>query len=103
MIIDTAIFYQQGNSEKFVGRALKDFAKCDEVFIATKFLPRSPAEVERNISGKKHVTEPLNQSLKKIANCYAYQLAKANALAEKNNFAKFISVQNHYNLLFREE
>ncbi|MBQ7477017.1 MAG: aldo/keto reductase, partial [Selenomonadaceae bacterium] len=38
-----------------------------------------------------------------IANCYAWQLAKANALAEKNNFAKFVSVQNHYNLIFREE
>lgn len=140
---DTAIVYQQGSSEKFVGRALKDFAKRDEVFIATKFLPRSPEEVANNISGQKHVTESLNQSLKNlgadyvdlyiyhmwdyqtpifeileglndavkagkvryigIANCYAYQLAKANALAEKNNFAKFISVQNHYNLLFREE
>lgn len=38
-----------------------------------------------------------------ISNCYAYQLAKANALAEKEGFAKFVSVQNHYNLLFREE
>ena len=38
-----------------------------------------------------------------IANCYAWQLAKANALAEKEGFEKFISVQNHYNLLFREE
>ena len=140
---DTAIVYQQGSSEQFVGRALKDFAKRDEVFIATKFLPRTPEEIEKNISGRQHVTNSLNQSLKNlgadyvdlyiyhmwdyqtpifdileglndavkagkvryigIANCYAYQLAKANALAEKNNFAKFISVQNHYNLLFREE
>jgi len=38
-----------------------------------------------------------------ISNCYAWQLAKANALAEKEGFAKFISVQNHYNLIFREE
>ena len=140
---DTAIVYQQGSSEQFVGRALKDFAKRDEVFIATKFVPRTPEEIENNISGRQHVTNSLNQSLKNlgadyvdlyiyhmwdyqtpifdileglndavkagkvryigIANCYAYQLAKANALAEKNNFAKFISVQNHYNLLFREE
>lgn len=140
---DTAIVYQQGSSEKFVGRALKDFAKRNEVFIATKFLPRTPEEIEKNISGRQHVTDSLNQSLKNlgvdyvdlyiyhmwdyqtpifdilaglndavkagkvryigIANCYAYQLAKANALAEKNNFSKFISVQNHYNLIFREE
>lgn len=38
-----------------------------------------------------------------ISNCFAYQLAKANALAEKVGFAKFVSVQGHYNLIFREE
>ncbi len=38
-----------------------------------------------------------------ISNCYAWQLAKANALAEREGFAKFISVQGHYNLIFREE
>lgn len=38
-----------------------------------------------------------------ISNCYAWQLAKANALAEKEGFAKFVSIQGHYNLIFREE
>ena len=38
-----------------------------------------------------------------ISNCYAYQLAKANALAKREGFAKFVSVQGHYNLIFREE
>lgn len=38
-----------------------------------------------------------------ISNCFAWQLAKANALAEKEGFAKFVSIQGHYNLLFREE
>ena len=38
-----------------------------------------------------------------ISNCFAYQLAKANALAEKEGFTKFVSVQGHYNLIFREE
>lgn len=38
-----------------------------------------------------------------ISNCYAWQLAKANALAEKEGFAQFVSVQGHYNLIFREE
>ena len=38
-----------------------------------------------------------------ISNCLAYQLAKANALAEKEGFAKFVSIQGHYNLIFREE
>lgn len=38
-----------------------------------------------------------------ISNCYAYQLAKANAIAEREGFQKFVSVQGHYNLVFREE
>ena len=38
-----------------------------------------------------------------ISNCYAWQLEKANAIAERNGWAKFVSMQGHYNLLFREE
>ena len=38
-----------------------------------------------------------------ISNCYAWQLAKANSLAEREGFSKFISVQGYYNLIFREE
>ena len=38
-----------------------------------------------------------------ISNCFAWQIAKANALAEKERFARFVSIQGHYNLIFREE
>lgn len=140
---DTAIGYQSGTSEQFVGRALRDFANRDEVVVATKFLPRTPEEIEAGISGQKHIEQMINTSLKNlgmdyvdlyiyhmwdyetplydimdglnrivkegkaryigISNCFAYQLAKANALAEKEGFAKFVSIQGHYNLIFREE
>ena len=42
---DTAIAYQSGTSEQYVGRALKDFAKRDDVVVATKFLPRTQEEI----------------------------------------------------------
>ena len=140
---DTAIGYQSGTSEQYVGRALRDFAKRDEVIVATKFLPRTQEEVEAGISGQQHIEKMINKSLENlgmeyvdlyiyhmwdyqtpiydileglnavvkagkaryigISNCYAWQLAKANALAEKEGFAKFVSVQGHYNLIFREE
>lgn len=140
---DTAIGYQSGTSEQYVGRAIKDFAKRDDVVIATKFLPRTPEEIASGISGQDHIEQMINTSLKNlgmdyvdlyiyhmwdyrtplydimdglnqmvkagktryigISNCYAYQLAKANGLAEREGFAKFVSVQNHYNLIFREE
>ena len=140
---DTAIGYQSGASEQYVGRALRDFAKRDEVVVATKFLPRTLEEIEQGISGQQHIENMINTSLQNlgmdyvdlyiyhmwdwntpvedimdglnravragktryigISNCFAWQLAKANALAEKEGFAKFISIQGHYNLIFREE
>lgn len=34
---------------------------------------------------------------------YAWQFQKAQHVAEKNGWTKFVSMQNHYNLLYREE
>ncbi len=33
----------------------------------------------------------------------AWQFAKAQAVAERNGWTRFVSMQNHYNLLYREE
>lgn len=140
---DTAIAYQSGTSEQYLGRALRDFARRDDVVVATKFLPRTNEEISAGVSGQEHIRRMLDKSLQNlgmdyvdlyiyhmwdyqtplfdimdglneavkagkaryigISNCYAYQLAKANALAEREGFAKFVSVQGHYNLIFREE
>lgn len=140
---DTAISYQSGTSEQYLGRALRDYANRDEVIVATKFLPRTNAEIEAGVSGQAHIRRMLEKSLQNlgmdhvdlyiyhmwdyqtplydimdglnqlvqagkaryigISNCFAWQLCKANALAEREGFAKFISVQGHYNLIFREE
>ncbi len=57
---DTAIAYQGGTSEQFVGRALRDFAKREDVVVATKFLPRTPDEIENGISGQQHIENMIN-------------------------------------------
>lgn len=140
---DTAIGYQSGTSEQYLGRTLRSAARRDDVVVATKFLPRTQEEIEAGITGQQHIERLLNKSLSNlgmdyvdlyiyhmwdyqtplydimdglnrmvkagkvryigISNCFAWQLAKANALAEKEGFAKFVSVQGHYNLIFREE
>lgn len=140
---DTASVYQNGTCEEYVGRALREVAKRQDYVLATKFPVRSKEEIERGVSGKQHVLDSLDASLKRlgtdyvdlyiyhmwdyftpmeeimeglneavqtgktryigISNCFAWQLQKANDFAERNGFAKFVSVQNHYNLLFREE
>lgn len=42
---DTSIIYQQGTSEQYLGRALRDMAQRDKMVVATKFLPRSADEI----------------------------------------------------------
>ncbi len=140
---DTAIAYQSGTSEQYLGRALWDYAKREDVVVATKFLPRTQEEIKEGVTGQQHIERMIDKSLSNlgmdyvdlyichmwdyetplydimeglnnvvkagkvryigISNCYAYQLAKANELAEREGFAKFVSVQGHYNLIFREE
>lgn len=140
---DTAIVYQNGTSEQYLGRALKDFAHREDVVVATKFPVRTQAEIDGGISGQEHVRRMLDQSLQNlgmdyvdlyiyhmwdyltpleeimeglnnavkagkvrfigISNCFAWQLCKANELARREGFAPFVSVQGHYNLIFREE
>ena len=140
---DTAIVYQNGTSEQYLGRALRDFARREDVVVATKFPVRTQEEIDAGISGQEHVRRMLDKSLQNlgmdhvdlyiyhmwdyrtplyeimeglnnavkagkaryigISNCFAWQLCKANELARWEGFAPFISVQGHYNLIFREE
>ena len=52
---DTAIAYQLGTSEQYVGRALRDMARREDVVVATKFLPRRDEEIAAGIGGRQHV------------------------------------------------
>ena len=67
---DTAIAYQSGTSEQYVGRALRDFAKRDEVVVATKFLPRTQDEIENGISGQQHIENMSDASLQRLGMDY---------------------------------
>ena len=140
---DTAIGYQNGTSEQYVGKAIRENANRSEVVVATKFLPRTEEEIKKNITGQQHIHDFVDRSLENlgldyidlyiyhmwdyntpiydileglnevieegkvkyigISNCFAWQLAKANALADAEGFNKFVSIQGHYNLIFREE
>lgn len=57
---DTAIAYQNGSSERYVGRALREMAKRDDIVLATKFLPRTPAQIAGGISGKEAIAQSLD-------------------------------------------
>lgn len=63
---DTAIAYQSGTSEQYLGRALKDFAKRDAVVVATKFLPRTQEEIVAGVSGQQHIARMIDKSLQNL-------------------------------------
>lgn len=67
---DTAIGYQGGTSEQYLGRALKDFAKRQDVVVATKFLPRTATEIEAGVSGQEHIQRSVDTSLKNLGMDY---------------------------------
>ena len=63
---DTAIVYQNGTSEQFVGKALRDFAERDDYVIATKFTPRTQDEIDNGVTGQQHIENYLNKSLQNL-------------------------------------
>ena len=140
---DTANAYSDGTSEEIVGRALRDFARCDEVVIATKvFFSASKDPNARGLSRKAIMTEidaslvrlgtdyvdlyqihrwddttPIEETLEALhdvvkagkarylgaSSMCAWQFCKALYVADRHGWTRFISMQNHYNLLYREE
>ncbi|OJA32643.1 aldo/keto reductase [Burkholderia ubonensis] len=140
---DTANMYSDGTSEEIVGRALRDFAKRDDVVIATKVFHRMrPGPNGAGLSRKAILTE-IDHSLKRLGTDYvdlyqihrwdyhtpieetlealhdvvkagkaryigassmhAWQFSKALYTSKLNGWTQFVSMQDHLNLLYREE
>ena len=140
---DTANTYSHGTSEEIVGRALRDFARREEIVLATKvFYPMREGPNALGLSRKSIMTEidaslrrlgtdyvdlyqihrwdkhtPIEETLAALhdvikagkaryigaSSMYAWQFSKAQYLARQNGWTPFVSMQNHYNLLYREE
>ena len=140
---DTADMYSRGVSEQVVGRALKDFARRDEIVVATKvFYPVEDHANSRGLS-RKHIMHAIDASLRRLgmeyvdlyqihrfddhtpieetlealhdvvragkalyigaSTMYAYQFVKMIYTQRANGWSQFVSMQNHYNLVYREE
>ena len=140
---DTSNSYSDGTSEEIVGRALGEFAKRDEVVIATKVFHRMRSDPNGVGLSRKAIFAEIDASLRRLdtdyvdlyqihrwdphtpieetlealhdvvkagkarylgaSSMWAYQFSKALYTSELNRWTKFISMQNHYNLLYREE
>jgi aryl-alcohol dehydrogenase-like predicted oxidoreductase len=140
---DTANVYSLGASEEVTGRALKEFARRDEIVVATKV--HGPMRADPNGKGlsRKAILSEIDASLTRLgmdyvdlyqihrwdpetpieetlaalndvvkagkaryigaSSMWSWQFMKALALQKANNWSRFISMQNHMNLLYREE
>lgn len=138
---DTANSYSDGSSEEILGRALRDYARRDDVVIATKvYFPLS--NLESGLSRAK-IMQSIDDSLKRLgtdyvdllqihrwdyetpieetlealhdvvragkaryigaSSMYAWQFAKALYTADLHGWTRFVSMQDQYNLIQREE
>jgi aryl-alcohol dehydrogenase (NADP+) len=140
---DTANAYSLGVSEEITGRAIKEFARRDEVVIATKvFFPMGEKPNQGGLS-RVHIMQAAEDSLRRLgtdyidlyqihrwdpetpieetlealhdlvksgkvryiggSSMYAWQFSKSLYLADLHGWTRFVSMQNHYNLVYREE
>jgi aryl-alcohol dehydrogenase-like predicted oxidoreductase len=140
---DTANVYSDGTSEEILGRALKEFARREDVVIATKVNGRMrPGPNGAGLSRKAIVGE-LDNSLRRLgtdfvdlyqihrwdptvpieetmealhdvvkagkvryigaSSMYAWQFSTALYTSRLRGWTEFVSMQNHVNLLNREE
>ena len=140
---DTANVYNNGSSEKIVGKALSDFAQRDQVVIATKVHgAMGPGPNDHGLS-RKHILSSIDASLKRLgteyvdlyqihrwdyetpieetmealndvvrmgkaryigaSSMFSWQFAKALYTSDLHGWARFVSMQPHYNLIYREE
>ena len=140
---DTANVYSKGASEVTLGRAIKDFARRDEVVIATKVFSQMRDEPNGKGLSRKAIMQEMDNSLKRLdmdyvdlyqthrwdyetpieetmealhdlvkagktryigaSSMYSWQFAKALYTADLHGWTRFISMQNQYNLIYREE
>ncbi len=141
--LDTANTYSNGSSEEIVGRAIKDFARRDDIVLATKVFNRMRPgpngaglsrkaifdEIDNSLRrlGTDYVdlyqihrwdyTTPIEETLEALhdvvkagkaryigaSSMYAWQFAKAIYISRLNGWTEFVSMQDHLNLLYREE
>ena len=141
--LDTANVYSIGVSEEITGRALRDFAKRDEIVLATKVHGKMSEGPNGSGLSRKAIMSEIDKSLKRLETDYvdlyqihrwdyttpieetmealhdvvkagkaryigasamwAWQFQKALHVAEKNGWTRFSTMQNHLNLIYREE
>ncbi|MFL5508477.1 MAG: aldo/keto reductase [Gemmatimonadaceae bacterium] len=64
---------------------------------------KSTVPIEETLAALDHLVRQGKVRYIGASSGYAWQMARALSTSEKNGWARFISMQNHYNLVYREE
>ena len=63
---DTAMGYQNGTSEEYLGKIIKELAKREDVVIATKIVPKGSFPDKQKVKTSDYIEECLNNSLRRL-------------------------------------
>jgi len=64
---------------------------------------KSAVPIEETLAALEHLVQQGKVRYIGASSGYAWQMARALSISERNGWARFISMQNHYNLVYREE
>ncbi len=141
--VDTANVYSAGSSEEITGQAIREYARRDEIVLATKVHGRMGEDANGGGLSRKAIMREIDASLRRLGTDYvdlyqihrfdhatpieetlealhdvvragkalyigassmhAWEFCRALYLADQHGWTRFVSMQNHVNLLYREE
>jgi len=141
--LDTANVYSDGSSEEIVGRAIRDYARREDIILATKVHGRMRPGPNGGGLSRQAIMNEIDASLVRLGTDYvdlyqihrwdpntpieetmealddvvkagkaryigassmwAWQFSKSLYTSDLHGWTRFVSMQNHYNLLYREE
>ncbi len=113
LVIATKVFFPMGQGPNLGGLSRKHIVEACEASLGRlgveaidlyqihRFDPHTP--IEETMAALDHLVESGKVRYLGASSGWAWQLALALGAAEMNGWTRFVSMQNHYNLIYREE
>src|SRR5215211_2515614 len=102
---DTANVYSNGSSEEILGEIDNSLRRLGTDYVDLYIIHRwdSGTPVEETLQALNAVVAAGKVRYLGASSMWSWQFAKALYLQERHGWHRFVSMQNHYNLLYREE
>jgi aryl-alcohol dehydrogenase-like predicted oxidoreductase len=113
IVLATKVYYPMGDAPNTSGISRKHIVQgCEaslrrlgvetiDLYQIHRF--KSTVPIEETLAALDHLVHQGKVRYIGASSGYAWQMAQALSTSERNGWARFISMQNHYNLVYREE